>query len=115
MLAVVPAERGDAVAGLEPEVPEGPGESAGAFGKGRVFVTMDRGIGETGDDFLADGHRFRTAEDGVDRQRVVHHQALHGADFIVVSRESLVAGRGVASRGSSVAWSHVLSLVARAR
>ena len=67
--AVVPAERGDAVAGLDAEVEQGPGEAAGAVGEVGEGVAVDRLVGEAPDDFLAAGRLFGAAEDRRQRQR----------------------------------------------
>ena len=82
VLAVVPGERGDAVARAKAQVPQGAGEPPRARRELGVLVAMKRRVHETRDDFPPPRHRFRAAEDSVEGQRVVHHQALHEADSI---------------------------------
>ena len=78
--AVVPAEGGDAVAGRDAEIEQDPREASGAVGEFGAGIAPDALVGGPPDDFLAAEERFRAAEDRRQGERVVHHQAVHGAD-----------------------------------
>ena len=79
--SVVPAQRGDAVAGLNAEVDEHLGQAAGAAGEVGVGVAADQAaVGKARDDFAGAEELFGAAENRRQRQREVHHQAVHGAD-----------------------------------
>ena len=78
MRTVVPCQRGDAVAGLDAEIEQRAGEAAGADGEVAVGVAADGLVGGAPHDLVARIDRFGAAEDGRQRERVVHHQAVHG-------------------------------------
>ena len=56
--AVVPAERGDAVAGRDAEIEQDPGEAAGAVGEVGAGVAADRLVGECARRFPGGGRPF---------------------------------------------------------
>ena len=74
---VVPGERGDAVAALEPELLQPDRELARTAGEVGVGVAMERAVGEARDDLLLREVRLGPAQDRRKRQLVVHHQAVH--------------------------------------
>ena len=79
--AVIPAERGDAVAGDDAEVEEDAGRGAGRGAvKSAHGVAVNRLVREARDDFLPAEDCFGAAEDRRQGERVVHHQAVHGPD-----------------------------------
>src|SRR5204863_5298152 len=78
--AVVPGERGDAVAGSDAETREGLREAARAAGEVAVFVAFDGFIGGAPDDGARAEELLGAAEDGVVGEREVHHEAVHAAD-----------------------------------
>ena len=92
--AVVPAERGDAVAGMDAEIEEGAGEAAGAFREGGVVVTADRLVGRAPDDLAVAEERFGAAEDGREGERIVHHEAVHAADCMRNASAGRIQKRG---------------------
>lgn len=79
--AVVPAEGGDAVAGRDAEVQEDAGEAPAADGEVGEGVALERRIGGTPVDLASAAERLRAAEDGREREGVVHHQTVHDGGF----------------------------------
>ena len=75
--AVVPGERGDAVAGADAEVRERAGEAPRANGPVGVGVAMQRLVRPARHDFAAAEQLFGATEDRREREREVHHQAVH--------------------------------------
>ncbi len=78
--AVVPGERGDAVAGDDAEVGEGAGEPPGAVAEVAHGVAVNRLVREARDDLATPVDRLPSAEDGRQGERVVHHEAVHARD-----------------------------------
>ena len=81
VLPVVPAQRRDAVAALEPELPQRDRELLRAgqrLGVGRAVKGLVR---EPADDLAAAEVRLRPPQQVRERQREVHHQAVHRCAF----------------------------------
>ena len=97
VLVVVPGERRDAVAALEPEVLQRHGELPGAPGAVAVRVAVEALVGEPRDDLLVREVRLRAPQERGERQLEVHHQAVHGGNRNLLSgieqrlRENAVA------------------------
>src|SRR6476646_5279279 len=77
MRIVVPAERGHAVAGLEPSAMERFSERPDATIKIHVGVTMNAAIRQARDDFHPWIYLRDALQHGLQGQRVIHHGALH--------------------------------------
>src|SRR5262249_53662133 len=75
--AVVPHQRGDAIAGLNAEGDEGASEAARAVGPVGNRVAVERLVRIARDDLARTEQLFGAAEDRRQRQRVVHHQTEH--------------------------------------
>ena len=103
MLRMVPPERGDAIAGSDAEAAQRAGQAARAVGEITEGAALERAIGEPGHDLAAAEQRLATAEDGRQRERVVHHQAGHG-HLLWCGWAAIVTevGNGRASRVSRV-------------
>src|SRR3989442_54653 len=78
--AVVPGERGDAIAGPDAEAGEGLRETAGAAGEVVVRAAFDGFIGGAPHDGARAEELLGAPEDGVEGEREVHHEAIHAAD-----------------------------------
>ena len=63
MLVVVPAERGDPVAGTDPEALKGGGQPPGAIGEVSVAVAVERAVVAAGDDLAPRKDLLGAAED----------------------------------------------------
>src|SRR6185312_9213355 len=88
MAVGVPAEGGDAVAGVDAEVFEGAGEAVDARAEVGVGVAVETVFG-AGDDLFAREHGGGAGEDVLDGEGVVLHEALHGVTSLL-----WVMGRG---------------------
>ena len=77
VLVVVPRERRDAVATLEPELLERHRELPGAPGAVAVGVAVEALVGEPRHDLLVREVCLRTPQERRERQLEVHHQAVH--------------------------------------
>ena len=84
VLVVVPGERPHAVAGGDAEGGEGGGEPPAATAEVGVGVVVHPAVGLPGADPLVRKHPGRVLDDAVERQRVVHHQAVHR--FVLTAR-----------------------------
>ena len=82
VLVVVPAERCDAVAGLEAEACERDGELLRAPRHIGVRVAVEALVREPRDDLLLAEERLRAAEQRRKRELEVHHLAVHGSSFV---------------------------------
>ena len=92
VLVVVPGERPHAVAGRDAEAGEGGGEPTAAAAEVGVRMVVHPAVGPPGVDPLVRKHPGRVLDDAVERQRVVHHQAVHR--FVLTARESAGHRRG---------------------
>ena len=77
VLVVVPGERRDSIAALEPELFEGDGELLGSSRHVPVGVTVEALVRQPGDDLLLPEEGLRPPQDRGKRELVVHHQAVH--------------------------------------
>jgi hypothetical protein len=77
MLVVVPAQRRDAVAALEPEALERDGELLRAPRHVAVAVAVEALVREAGDDLLVPVVRLDAPEQVRQRQLEVHHLTAH--------------------------------------
>ena len=78
VLRVVPHERPDAVAVLEPELAERDDEPLRARDEVRIRVPVPALVGQPADDLAVAVELVRAAQDRGHVQLVVHHQAVHG-------------------------------------
>ena len=79
MLVVIPAERGNPIARAHAKTLEDPTETADPLSEIRVRVTVERFVRASGHDAAPRMHLLGVAEDRRQRERKVHHQAVHGA------------------------------------
>ena len=80
VLEVIPPERGNAVAGADAKPVKGAGQAPDAAREVRVGVPVKRPVRPARHDLAAGMDLLRVTEDGRQRQRKVHHQAVHGPD-----------------------------------
>ncbi len=80
MAFMVPAEGSHAVSPPQSESLQGERELARAAGHVAVAVAMERAVGATRDDLAVEEEGFSAPEHHGNRQRVVHHQTVHGRD-----------------------------------
>jgi len=81
VLVVVPAERGDAVTALEAKLAQCQRELPRAARHVGIRVTVERPVRQARDDLLLAEVRLRAPQQGRNRQREVHHQAVHRSSF----------------------------------
>ena len=79
MLIVVPAERGNAVLGADAQALEPACQPARAVGEVGVRVPMERPVRPACDDGAAREDPLGATQDCRQREREVHHQAVHAA------------------------------------
>jgi hypothetical protein len=77
VLVVVPAERRDPVAALEPELLQGDGELLRPSRHVPIGVAVEALVGQARDDLLVAEEGLRPLQDRGNRELVVHHQAVH--------------------------------------
>ena len=80
MLIVVPCERGNPVAGTDPELLQRPRQTPGPRGEVGEGVPVKRPVRAARDDGPPREDALGVPKDGRQRQREIHHQAVHGAD-----------------------------------
>ena len=83
VLVVVPHERRDPVAVLEPEAAQRDGEPLRPRGEVGVPVAVPALVGQPGDDLAVAVELVRPPQDRGDVELVVHHQAFHHASSSV--------------------------------
>ena len=86
VLVVVPAERRDAVAGLEAELLQPDGELLRPPGHVPIRVAMEALVREPADDLLVAEERLRPLQERRERELVIHHQAVHPSRASWVSK-----------------------------
>ena len=74
---VIPAERPDAVAALEPELLQADRQGASAAARLAVGAPLEAAVGQTRHDLRAGRVRLGPPEQRRQRQLVVHHQSVH--------------------------------------
>ena len=83
MLRVVPHERSDAVAVLEPELPEADDELLRPRDEVGVRVAVPALVGQAARDLVLAVELVGSAEECWDVELVVHHQAVHVLSLLV--------------------------------
>ena len=81
MLVVVPAQRRNAVTALEAHLSKRNRKLFRAARHVGVGVAVERLVGQTGNDLLLPEVRLRALQQRRNRQREVHHQAVHRSSF----------------------------------
>ena len=79
VLVVVPAQRRDAIAAFEAGLLERDRELPRSTQRLAMVRAMEALVGQARDDLAVAEERLRPAQDMRERQREVHHQAVHSA------------------------------------
>ena len=88
---VIPAEGCDAIAWRDAEVEQRLRQTPRTDREVGAGVAADRLVSGAPDDFLPPEQRFGAAKDRRQRERVVHHQAVHGANCMRNRRSSVTS------------------------
>ena len=101
MLVMVPAERRDARAALEAELLQRGGELLRAPHRLAVVRAVEALVGQARDDLAVAEERLGPLEDVRQRQREVHHQAVHGSLLGQTGTDTPSTASATSSRSSA--------------